>query len=68
MCGVHQSADLAGMERQVILAEGVNDVIASGLDYLGKVPFRVMADEPIAEIGNTQFHTHTAAPFHATRR
>ena len=51
--GVHQSADFAGMESQVILANGVNDVIAPSRDNLRKVSFRVMPDEPVAKVRDT---------------
>ena len=51
--GVHQSADLTGMKSQVILANGVDDVIAPSRDDLRKVSFRVMPNEPVAKVRDT---------------
>ena len=61
MRGVHQSGNLAGMKSQVILAEGVNDVIAPSLNNLGKVSFRVVPDEAVTEVRDAQFHTHLSS-------
>ena len=51
--GVYQSANLAGMKSKVILADGVNDVIAPSRNDLRKVSFRVMPDEPVAKVRDT---------------
>ena len=59
--GVHQSGNLTGMKSQVILAEGVNDVIAPSLNNLGKVSFNVMPDESVTEVRDAQFHTRLSS-------
>ena len=55
--GVHQSIDFAGVKREVILAEGMDDVVAPRIDNLGKVSFDEMSDEPVAKVRHAQLHT-----------
>ena len=39
----------------------MDDVVTPGFDDLQKVPFRVMPDEPVAEIRDAQLHTRGPA-------